>query len=216
MSNWRRWFSRRKTWEQDMQEELRFHIERQTAQNIAAGLPPEEARRQAVLQLGSLEGLKENCREERRGFWLESFYADVRYGLRILRKNPGFASVAILTLALGIGANTAIFSVVQGVLLAPLPYRQPENLVLVWQYNQTLKRAITDSYPDFLDWQRNVRSFQQMAAYDSQDHNLTAPGTPEHLSGEEISSGFLSTLGIQSWVVNFRQPKISWAARESS
>jgi predicted permease len=196
MSNWRRWFSRKKTWEQDMQEELRFHIERQTAQNIAAGLPPEEARRQAVLQLGSLEGLKENCREERRGFWLESFYADVRYGLRILRKNPGFASVAILTLALGIGANTAIFSVVQGVLLAPLPYRQPENLVLVWQYNQTLKRAITDSYPDFLDWQRNVRSFQQMAAYDSQDHNLTAPGTPEHLSGEEISSGFLSTLGI--------------------
>ncbi len=180
-----------------MQDELRFHIERQTAENIAAGLPPEEARRQAVLQLGALEGVKENCREQRRGFWLESLYGDVCYGLRILRKNPGFTTIAILTLALGIGANTAIFSVVQGVLLAPLPYNEPERLVMVWQYNLTLKHVISVSYPDFLDWQRNARSFQQMAAFDSQDRNLTAPGTPEHLNGEEISSGFLSTLGIK-------------------
>jgi predicted permease len=196
MNNWRRWFSRKKKWEQDVNDELRFHIERQTAANISAGLAPEEARRQAVLQLGALEGLKETCREQRRGFWLESFYADVRYGLRILRKNPGFATIAILTLALGIGANTAIFSVVQGVLLAPLPYSEPERLVMVWQYNLTLKHVISVSYPDYLDWQRDARSFQQMAAFDSQDRNLTAPGTPEHLNGEEISSDFLSTLGI--------------------
>src|SRR5277367_2244089 len=196
MNRERRWFSRKK-WEQDMQDELRFHIERQTAENIAAGMPPEEARRQAVLQLGAIEGVKEDCREQRRGFWLESLYADVRYGLRILRKSPGFTVIAILTLALGIGANTAIFSVVQGVLLAPLPYNEPERLVMVWQYNLTLKHAISVSYPDFLDWQRNARSFQQMAAFDSQDRNLTAPGTPEHLNGEEISSGFLSTLGIK-------------------
>src|SRR5271170_2614293 len=197
MNNWRRWFSREKKWEQDVNDELRFHIERQTAANIYAGLAPEEARRQAVLQLGALEGLKETCREQRRGFWLESFYADVRYGLRILRKNPGFATIAILTLALGIGANTAIFSVVQGVLLAPLPYSEPERLVMVWQYNLALKHPISVSYPDFLDWQRGARSFQQMAAYDSQDRNLTAPGTPEHVNGEEISSGFLGMLGIK-------------------
>ena len=197
MNRGRRWFSRKKNWEQDMRDELRFHIERQTAANIAAGMPPEEARRQAVLQLGAIEAVKEDCREQRRGFWLESLYADVRYGLRILRKSPGFTVIAILTLALGIGANTAIFSVVQGVLLAPLPYNEPERLVMVWQYNLTLKHAISVSYPDFLDWQRNARSFQQMAAFDSQDRNLTAPGTPEHLNGEEISSGFLSTLGIK-------------------
>jgi predicted permease len=196
MSNWPRWFSRRKKWEQDMNDELRFHLERQTAENIAAGLPPEEARRQAVLQLGALEGLKEDCREQRRGFWLESVYADVRYGLRILRKNPGFTAVAVLTLALGIGANTAIFSVVQGVLLAPLPYTEPERLVLVWQYNLTLKHAISVSYPDFLDWHREAHSFQQMAAFDWQERDLTSPGTPEHISGKEISSGFLSTLGV--------------------
>src|ERR1700734_1037774 len=125
------------------------------------------------------------------------FWQDVRYGLRILRKSPGFTSIAILTLALGIGANTAIFSVVQGVLLAPLAYSDPDPLVLVWQYNLTLKHPISVSYPDFLDWQRDARSLQQMAAFDSQDRNLTAPGTPEHLNGEEISSGFLSTLGIK-------------------
>ena len=77
MMNWRRWFSRNKKWEQDMQDELRFHIERQIAANISAGLPPEEARRQAVLQLGAMEGVKEDCREQRSSFWLESLYADV-------------------------------------------------------------------------------------------------------------------------------------------
>src|SRR5271168_3125457 len=127
MNGGRRWFSRKKKWEQDIQEELRFHVERQTAENIAAGLPPEEARRQAVLQLGALEGVKENCREQRRGFWLESLYADVRYGLRILRKNSGFTAVAILTLALGIGVTSSVFSAVDRILFRSLPYPQSEQ-----------------------------------------------------------------------------------------
>jgi predicted permease len=189
-------FDRQKA-DQELDEELRYHVEQKTQRHIAGGMNPQEARRAAHLEIGGLEKRKEECRDARQVTWLQDLLQDVRYGLRILRKSPGFTTIAILTLALGIGANTAIFSVVQGVLLAPLPYSQPDRLVLVWQYNLTLKHPISVSYPDFLDWQREARSFQQMAAYDSQDRNLTAPGTPEHLNGEEISSGFLSTLGIK-------------------
>src|SRR5271156_2620658 len=138
MNNWRHCFSRKKKWEQDVNDELRFHSERQTAANIPTGLLPEEARRQAVLQLGALEGVKEDCHEQRRGFWLESLYADVRYALRILRKAPGFTTVAILTLALGIGANTAIFTLAKEALLDQLAVPHPDELrLLYWSAGPT-------------------------------------------------------------------------------
>ncbi|MFZ0581338.1 MAG: ABC transporter permease [Candidatus Acidiferrales bacterium] len=194
MNFWRRWS--RKKWEQQLDDELRFHVEQQTAENIATGLPPDEARRQAVLQLGAAEGVKEYCREQRCGFWLETLWADVRYGLRILRKSPGFTAVAILTLALGIGANTAIFSVVQGVLLAPLPYFQPSRLVVVWENNPRLPRVAV-SYPNFLDRKRIAGSFQHMAGMTPYGYDLTSPGTPEHVDAAQISSGFFNTLGVK-------------------
>jgi predicted permease len=121
----------------------------------------------------------------------------IGYGLRQLRRNPGFAAVAVLTLALGIGANTAIFSVLDGVVLSPLPYREPDRLAVVALYNRNLKYATNLSYPDFLDWQRSTRSFQQIAAFASQGFDLTNPGTPEHLPGNEVSSTFFSTLGVK-------------------
>jgi predicted permease len=127
---------------------------------------------------------------------VETLWQDLRHGLRMLAKAPGFTTIAILTLALGIGANSAIFSVVQGVLLAPLPYRDPDRLVLVVLNNLALKSITSLSYPDFLDWRRSAHSFQAIAGLAPWDYDLTAPGTPEHLHGKQVSSGFFSTLGV--------------------
>lgn len=121
---------------------------------------------------------------------------DFRYALRQLRKSPGFTAVAVITMALGIGANTAIFSIVQGVVLAPLPYFQPDRLVIVWENNPRFPR-VWNSYPNFLDWQRNARSFQQMAAFREQGIDLTFPGAASHLKASQISSSFFSTLGTR-------------------
>ncbi len=113
-----------------------------------------------------------------------------------MRKNPAYAAAAILTLALGIGANTAIFSALDGVVLKPLPYHEPDRLVIVALYNRSLKYDTYLSYPDFLDWTRDARSFEQIAAFKPVGFDLTNPGSPEHVAGYEISSGFFSTLGV--------------------
>ena len=128
---------------------------------------------------------------------LDRFLRDVRYGFRSLRKAPGFAAAAILTLALGIGANTAIFSVLEGVVLDPLPYYQPDRLVALAIYNQRLKYATWLSYPDFLDWQRSAHSFERIAAFKPQGFDVANLGMPEHVAGQEVSSGFLRTLGVR-------------------
>jgi predicted permease len=170
------WFSPKK-WEKETSEELRFHIEQQTAANIAAGISPDEARRQAVLQLGAMEGVKEGCREQRRGFWLETLLADARYALRVMRKNPGFAATAILTLALGIGANTAIFSVVYAVLLKPLPYPNASELVLVLAAKPPEDDLTGTSFPNLEDWRAQNRVFSGLAG--DQAHDLTVNGRGE-------------------------------------
>jgi predicted permease len=121
---------------------------------------------------------------------------DLRFGLRMLRKSPGFTAVAVLTLGLGIGANTAMFSVMQGVVLAPLQYVNPDRLVMIWENNPRFPRTWV-SYPNFRDWQRSARSLQQMAAFRQEGVDFAGPGTPEHLNGKEISSGLFSTLGTE-------------------
>jgi predicted permease len=188
--------SRRRRMLKDLDQDIRDHIAIETQENIERGMSPDEARTWALRKFGNVTRVNEETREVWSFTWIEQFWTDVCFGIRALWKHPGFAIVAVLTLALGIGANTAIFSVVEGVILAPLPYPQPDRLVLVQESRPNLAH-LDISYPDFLDWQRSVRSFQQMAALTWRDYDLTGPGASAHLDGMEITSGFFSTLGVK-------------------
>jgi predicted permease len=180
----------------DLDEELRSHIDLAIEENMYRGMNAQQARTTALREFGGVAQARENYREQRGLPLAETLMRDVRYALRQLSRSPGFAATAILTLALGIGANTAIFSVVQGVLLAPLPYPQSDRLVLLHQSRPNVQH-LDISYPDFQDWQRTSRSFERMAALSWRDYDLTGPGTPEHLAGMEVSSGFFTTLGVK-------------------
>jgi predicted permease len=195
MSFWERWL-RRGNWERELGDELRFHVEQQTAANVAAGMPREEARRQAMLQFGGAEAVKEDCREQRSGFWLETLWSDMRYGVRMMARAPGFTIVAILTLALGIGANTAIFSVVNGVLLNPLPFPQPEQLVTLSESKPNFATG-SISYLNFRDWQRNNHTFSAMAISRPISFSLTGSGEAEQLRANLLSSDYFSLLSVK-------------------
>src|SRR5437667_6716448 len=125
-----------------------------------------------------------------------SFWQDVRYGLRLLGKNPGFTAIAVLTLALGIGANTALFSVVNGVLLNPLPFPNSDDLVAVYSKTGTFQES-SSSYPNFLDWQKDNHSFASLSAFRSDDYNMTGVGEPLRLHAHMISAEFFPALGLQ-------------------
>jgi len=126
---------------------------------------------------------------------MQTVFEDLRYSLRLLRRSPGFTIVAGIALALGIGANTAIFSVVNGVLLRPLPYPEPGRLMMVYETSREFSHSSV-AYPNFQDWQRENHSFTDIAAFRGDDFNFTGSGQPEHLSGEYVSAGFLSVLGV--------------------
>src|SRR5208282_3589331 len=126
---------------------------------------------------------------------MQTVLEDLRYSLRQFRRSPGFTIVAGIALAIGIGANTAIFSVVNGVLLRPLPYPEPGRLMMVYETSREFTRSSV-AYPNFPDWQRENHSFTDIAAFRGDDFNFTGSGQPEHLSGEYVSAGFLSVLGV--------------------
>jgi putative ABC transport system permease protein len=182
----------------DLDEEVHSHLEMLTQENLSAGMQEAEAQRRARIELGGIEQLKEQVREERLGNWLHSILSDSRFALRQLRKSPAFTTVAILTLGLGIGANTAVFSILDAVLIRPLPYSHAERLVKLGAVD--LKSGQFDgktSYPDFLDWREQDHLFDKLAAYEEKTFNLAGIPQPEHVKGDVVSPDFFETLGIQ-------------------
>ena len=188
--------SRRKRMMEDLDQDIRDFIERETQDNIERGMPPEEARYAALRKFGNVTRVKEDTWEVWSFVWLEQLCQDVRFGLRMLANNPGFTTVAVLTLALGIGANTAMFSVVNGVLLNPLPYWQPDRLVALYRRDADTSRT-TIPYISFLDWADKNHSFSALAAFERCAFNLTGAGEPERVSGQMVSASFFPLLGIQ-------------------
>jgi predicted permease len=175
----------------ELSEELRFHVQRQTDVNIAAGMTPADARRAALVEFGGIARLTEECRDERRVNWIQDMSQDIGYGLRMLRKNPGFTTVAILTLALGIGANTAIFTVINKVLLEPLAYPEPDRLVQL-ELSSPRGTGTATSIPKFVMWHEQTQVFESVAAYDpgGPGVNLTGGDRPEQLHGVHASADF--------------------------
>jgi len=173
---------------EDLDRDIRDHIERETEDNIARGMTPEEARYAAFRKFGNVTRMKEETREVWSFVWLEQLLQDIHLGFRTLRKSPGFTAVAILTLALGIGANTAIFSVINGVLLSPLPYKDPQQLVVMKEH---------DSLPNVMDIQRQVRAFSQGGGINVQRMDCTGGTEPVQVRVGLINAEFLETLGAQ-------------------
>ena len=187
--------------DRELDAELESHLQLHAADGVRSGLTPDEARRRAVLKLGGLERTREQYRDRRGLPAFESLVRDVRYAVRVLRQRPGFTLAAVLVLALGIGANTAIFSVVNAVLLRPLPYPEPERLTFVWHVPPA------DAFPgmtqfsvspaNFLDWQRQSRSFERMALMQFRSFNISGQTGPETLRAAGVTPGFFDVFGVQ-------------------
>ena len=181
--------------DRELAVELETHLQMHVDDNLRAGMRPEEARRRALIKLGGLEQTKEQYRDRRGFHGFEILVQDVWFGLRMLRKNPGFTAVAVITLALGIGANTAIFSVVNAFLFQRLPYAQAERLVFLNQQYRRAGQAI--SYPNYIDWQAQNTVFERMGAIQPGTFVLTIGGEAHLIAGSHISEGFLPTLNVE-------------------
>jgi putative ABC transport system permease protein len=185
--------------ERELDAEMRFHLEMEAAENVRRGMSEEEARRAALRSFGGVERTKEVYRDIARFRWIEDFWQDLRYGARMLLKNPGFTLVAVLALALGIGANTAIFSVVNAVLLKPLPYYDPQRLVLVTEVPPEKDGVRGGEYAgsiDYVLWQAESKAFEHLVAFRSGNAFLTGRGEPERLDSVWATANLFPALGV--------------------
>jgi putative ABC transport system permease protein len=195
---WRQRLWRRRQLEEQLDKELRFHLDQHTADLIAQGFDPEEARRQARIALGGPEQVKEECRDARRTRWLEDLLQDIRYALRTLRQRPGFAAVALLTLALGSGATTVMFTVINSVLLKPLPYPEPDRLLTLQERTEKPTQygnLWAFAYLNFLDCKRESRSLD-MAAWRFSGGTVSGNGEAEYVNSFQVSFELFSVLGV--------------------
>ena len=181
----------------DIDEELRSHLEMETEANREMGMTAEEARLAATKSFGNVGSIRDLAYEVRGGGFMETVWQDLRYSARMLFKNPGFTIIAVLTLSLGIGANTAIFSIVNAVLLRPFPYQAPEQLVIVGEFGP----GGSVSYPNFVDWRDDRNVFESASAVRSNEsYNFSGAGEPERLQGRLVSAGFLTLLGVKPFI----------------
>ncbi len=191
---------RRSRMENEMDAELRFHMEAYAEDLVRGGMAREEAMRRARIEFGGIEQTKEECRDMRRVNWIEDLVQDVQYAARMLSKSPGFTIVAILTLALGIGANTALFSVVNAVLLKPLPFRNPGKVVALWE-TETAPGSFPLTGEDYLDWRAQNSTFEDMSLYSWQSsYNVSEKDGTEGASVVRTQANFFSLLGAQAQI----------------
>src|SRR5258707_1662963 len=171
MTWWHRWWRRNKL-EEQLDKELRFHLDQYATDLISQGLDPDEARRQARLAIGGPEQVKEECRDARGTRWLEDLWADLRYAARRLRDKPGFTAVGVITLALGIGASTAIFSVVNPILFESLPYPQAGRLMMLWDIFEGRRSDVT--FHTYRELVERSRSFDTIAVFEALQPTMTS------------------------------------------
>src|SRR5882724_7003742 len=187
---------RRQRVERDLDAEVRSYSDLLQEEKMSSGMIASEAKRVARMSIGGPEQLKEEVRSARAGAWLETFWQDLRYGARMLRKNSGVAAIAILTLALGIGANTAIFSVVKGVLLNSLPYPQSDRLVKLAANDNDTLNPTTVSYGLVQDWKQRTDLFSAIGMYRDFQPSITGQDKPEIIVGIRASADYYEALGI--------------------
>lgn len=196
---WRRllFYLRRDKFDQELEEEMRFHLEMKTEENLRSGMDRKEARFAAQRQFGNQTLLREVSREMWRFKWLETVWQDLRYGVRMLTKKPAYSAIAVLTLALGIGANTAIFSVVNAVLLKPLPFAAPDELMALGQNDSQNRVGLSNfSFRNFADLQDQIQAFERLAAYYNTSFTLTGEGKALLLRGTVVTADLFPLLGV--------------------
>ena len=182
--------------ERELDKELRFHFDQQVQENVGKGMSPGDARAAAARSFGGLVQIQEECRDMRRTNQLETIWSDLRYAVRALGRTPGFTVIIVLTLALAIGANSAIFSVIQGVLLRPLPYAQPDRIVRIFFNSDTFAKFPLNPY-DLRDFRTRNRSFDSVAGIVRADAQLSGAGEPVMLHAFRVTAGYFRVLGFR-------------------